>query len=59
MVGSKHAPEAKCEPSGKRTAADLEMKVRMICKYEGDQSLSAAACELGFLLSTVTSLSFI
>jgi hypothetical protein len=50
MVGGKLAPEGKCEPSDKCTAADLEMKVRMICKYEGDQSLSAVACELGFLL---------
>jgi hypothetical protein len=29
------------------------MKIRMISKYECGQSLSATACELGFVVSTV------
>jgi hypothetical protein len=34
-------------------AFDLEMKIRMIHKYEGGQSLSAIAHELSFVVSTV------
>jgi hypothetical protein len=30
-------------PSCKRSAIDLEIKIRMVCKYEGGQSLSAIA----------------
>jgi hypothetical protein len=44
MAGGKQAPEGKSEPFHKRTAIDLEIKIRMIHKYEGGQSLSALAC---------------
>jgi hypothetical protein len=53
MAGDKRSSEEKCEPSRKYTATDLEMKIRMIRKYECEQSLSATACELGFVVSTV------
>lgn len=33
MTGGKHAPEGKSKPSPKLTAIELEMKLRMICKY--------------------------
>jgi hypothetical protein len=45
MAGGKHAPEGKSE-----------MKIRIICKYEGRQSLSAIAHELGFAISTVNTI---
>jgi hypothetical protein len=41
MVSGKHKREGKSQPSQKHTAIDLEMKIRIICKYEGGQSLSA------------------
>jgi hypothetical protein len=56
MVGGKRAPKEKTEPSRKRTAIDLEMKIRIIHKYEGGQSLSAISRELGFAVSTVNTI---
>jgi hypothetical protein len=35
MAGGMQAPEGKSEPSNKRIAIDLEMKIRMVRKYEG------------------------
>jgi hypothetical protein len=35
MTAGKSAPERKSEPSHKCTAIDLEMKMRLIHKYEG------------------------
>jgi hypothetical protein len=52
MVGGKCIPEVKIEPSHKPFAIDLEIKVRItytvIHKYNGWESLSATARELGF-----------
>jgi hypothetical protein len=45
-VVGKHAPERKSEPFTKRIDIDLEMKIRIICKYEVGKSFSAIACEL-------------
>jgi hypothetical protein len=56
MAHSKHAPEVKSKPSCKCTAIDLEIKVRMICKYEGVQSLSEISCELALATSTVNTI---
>jgi hypothetical protein len=53
MAHSKHAPEVKSKSSCKCTGTDLEMKVRMIYKYEGVQSLSEISCEHAFAISTV------
>jgi hypothetical protein len=39
MPGGKRVPKGKSEPSCKHTGIDLEMKIRMIHKYEGGQSL--------------------
>jgi hypothetical protein len=47
MSGGKQAPQRRSEPSPKCVAIDLGMKRRIICKYEGGQSLSAIAHELG------------
>jgi hypothetical protein len=33
-----------------------EMKIRMICKYEYGQSLTAITCELDFVVSTVNTI---
>lgn len=38
------------------TVIDLEMKIRMKHKYEGEQSLSAVACEHGFAVSTMNTM---
>jgi hypothetical protein len=43
MAGGKCAREGNSEPSHKRTTVDLELKLRMIRKYEGAQSLPAIA----------------
>jgi hypothetical protein len=40
--GSKRAPEGK-KLSHKHAAIDLEMKIRMVCNFEGGKSLSAIA----------------
>jgi hypothetical protein len=53
MVSGTCAPQAKSKPFHKHTANDLEMKTRMIRKYEERQSWSATARDLGFALSTV------
>jgi hypothetical protein len=34
MAGGKRAPEGRSEPSRKRTAIDLRMKIRMIREYK-------------------------
>jgi hypothetical protein len=52
MAVSKCAPEGEAEPSHKCAATDLEIKIRMLCNYKGQQSLSSIACELGFAVST-------
>jgi hypothetical protein len=41
MAGGKHTAERKSEDSREHAVNDLEMKIRMIHKYEGRQSLSA------------------
>jgi hypothetical protein len=56
MAGGKRAPKGKTEPSHKRTAIDLEMKIRIIRKYEGGQRLSAISRELVFAVSTVNAI---
>jgi transposase-like protein len=56
MAGGTRAPKRKSEPSRRRTAIDLEMKTKIIRKYEGGQSLSAVARELGFAVSTVNTI---
>jgi hypothetical protein len=53
MACGKHAPEIKSEPSRKHTAIDLEIKIRMMCKYECGQGLSAVAHELGCTVLTM------
>jgi hypothetical protein len=55
MTGSKPAPEGKGELSRKRTVIHLEkrIRIRMISKYEGCQSLSAITRELGFVILAV------
>jgi transposase-like protein len=56
MAGGKRAPKEKTKPSRKRTTIDLEMKIRIIRKYEGGQSLTAISRELGFAVSTVNTI---
>jgi hypothetical protein len=53
MAGGKHAPERKSAPSQKHIAIDLDTKIRMIHKYEGEQSLSAIASEPDFVVSVM------
>jgi hypothetical protein len=53
MAGGKRAPEGKSHPCHTCTVIDLEMKIRILHKCEGVQSLSANACELNFAVSTV------
>jgi hypothetical protein len=53
MAGGKHAPEEKCKPSPKHTATEFETKIPVIHKYECEQSMSAIACEPGFVVSTL------
>jgi hypothetical protein len=53
MAGGKCGPERKSKPSCK---GDLEMKIRMRCKYEGGKSSSAVACEHGFVVSSVNTI---
>jgi hypothetical protein len=48
MSGGKCAHKEKSEPPRKCTAIDLEMKIRMIRKYEGGKCLSAVLREFGF-----------
>jgi hypothetical protein len=54
LVCGKHAPEGKSKPSRERTAINLEMKIRIICKYEGRESFSASA--LCFVVSTLNTI---
>jgi hypothetical protein len=56
MASGKHAPEGKSRSSHECIAIDLEMKMRMIHKYEGGQRLSAIACELGFVVSSLNTI---
>jgi hypothetical protein len=44
--------DGKSETSHKCTTIHLEMKTRMICKYDGGHSLSAITRELGLAVST-------
>jgi hypothetical protein len=53
MAGVKLAPRRKSRATHKCTAIDLEIKIRMIHKYVGEQSLSAIAFELDFLVLTM------
>jgi hypothetical protein len=56
VAGCKCAREGNRKPSHKCTAIDLELKLRMIRKYEGGQSLSAIAGELSAVVSTVNTI---
>jgi hypothetical protein len=51
MAGGKRAPEGRGKPSCKLTVIVLELKIKMIHKYEGGQSSSEIARELGFAIS--------
>jgi hypothetical protein len=51
LVVNLHLRRGKKEASCKHTAV-LQTAI-MICKYEGEQSLSATAGEVGFAVSTV------
>jgi transposase-like protein len=53
MTGKRQRCGETAQPIRKRTKIDLEMKIKMIKKYEGGQSLSAIARELGLSASTV------
>jgi hypothetical protein len=53
MACGKLAPEVRSEPFYKHPAIDLKIKIRMVCKYERGQSLSAIAHELGCTVSTM------
>jgi hypothetical protein len=55
MAVGKHIPEGvnHLEPPCRHTAIDIEMKLRMICKYECGQSLSAVALEYIYAVSTM------
>jgi hypothetical protein len=53
MADVKCAPQRKSRATHKCTAIDLEMKIRTIHKYVGEQSLSAIAFELDFLVLTM------
>jgi hypothetical protein len=55
-LNGKCVPEGKSKPSRKCTATDLQIKIRMLCNYKGQQSLSLIACELGFAVSTVNTI---
>jgi hypothetical protein len=48
MAGGKCAPEGKSESSHKCIVINSEKMIRMICKYECGQRLSAISCELCF-----------
>jgi hypothetical protein len=56
MAGDKCARVGRSKPSYKHTAIDLEMKIRMIHKYEGGQCLSAITCEFGFVELSVNAI---
>jgi hypothetical protein len=56
MAGGKRAREGNSEPSRKRTAIDLELKLRIIRKYECGQSVTAMARELSLAVSTVNTI---
>jgi hypothetical protein len=56
MAGGKRAREGNSEPSCKCTTIDLELKLRMIRKYKGGQSLSASTRELSLAVSTVNTI---
>jgi hypothetical protein len=56
ITGGKCAPEGKSEPSCKCNAIDLEMKIRMVHRYECGQILFAISCVLGFMVSTVNTI---
>jgi hypothetical protein len=47
MTGKWQRDGKSAQPICKRTKIDLEMKTKMIKKYEGGQSLSAIVRELG------------
>uniref|UniRef100_A0A8C9SKK2 HTH CENPB-type domain-containing protein n=1 Tax=Scleropages formosus TaxID=113540 RepID=A0A8C9SKK2_SCLFO len=56
MTGKRHTDAKITQPKRKRTKIDLEMKMKMIKKYEGGQNLSAIARELGLSVSTVNTI---
>nr|XP_023648729.1 tigger transposable element-derived protein 1-like isoform X2 [Paramormyrops kingsleyae] len=56
MGGSKRLNERKSESVRKRTVIDLELKMKIIRKYEGGQSLSAIAREFGLAVSTINTI---
>jgi hypothetical protein len=46
----------KSEPSSECTTIDLDMKIKVRCKYKSGQILSTTALELGFSVSTVNTI---
>jgi hypothetical protein len=46
MVGGKRASEGKSKPFCEHTAIEFEMKIGMICKYEGGQIFIFEDCIL-------------
>jgi sugar lactone lactonase YvrE len=48
--------QLKYKPSRKHTAIDLEIKLRMILKYEDGQNLSGIVHGVGFAISTVNTI---
>ncbi|XP_066471494.1 tigger transposable element-derived protein 1-like isoform X2 [Tiliqua scincoides] len=56
MSGKRPGVNKSSGASRKRKVIDLEMKMRMINKYEGGQSLSSISRELGFAASTVSTI---
>jgi transposase-like protein len=56
MTGKRQRCGKTAQPTRKRNKIDLEMKMKMIKKYEVGQSLSAIARELGLSASTVNTI---
>lgn len=56
MNGKQPGENKSAGASRKRKVIDLEMKMRMINKFEGGQSLSSISRELGFAASTVSTI---
>jgi hypothetical protein len=56
MSGKQPSDSRSAEPAHKHKKIDLEQKIKMLKKYEGDQRLSSIACELDLATSTVKSI---
>ena len=56
MTGKRKGSSGKSGESSKRKKIDLEEKIKIIRRYEGGQTLSSIAKELGYATSTVNTI---